>query len=187
MSKDILKYDLNRYFGKTSRKYFLKAFLLVPGFRFTYFFRKAMQAKENGSLLYYFYRIFHRRYTFKYSIDIPISTKIGKGFYIGHLGNVVVSGAATIGENCNISQGVTIGQTYRGKKMGAPVIGNGVWIGANSVIVGNIVIGDDVMITPLTFVATDVPAHSIVSGNPAQITPRDNATAGYIGNIYKSQ
>ncbi|HOO79472.1 MAG TPA: serine acetyltransferase, partial [Lachnospiraceae bacterium] len=55
-----------------------------------------------------------------------------------------------------------------------------VWIGTNAVIVGNITIGDDVMIAPGAYVTTDVPAHSIVIGNPAVIRHRDNATEGYI-------
>jgi len=50
------------------------------------------------------------------------------------------------------------------------------------VIVGNVTIGDDVLIAPLTYVNFDVPAHSIVMGNPGKIIPRDNATEGYINN-----
>ncbi len=49
-------------------------------------------------------------------------------------------------------------------------------------IVGNVKIGDDVLIAPLTFVNFDVPPHSIVIGNPAKIIPRENATKGYINH-----
>ena len=43
-------------------------------------------------------------------------------------------------------------------------------------------IGEDVLIAPLTFVNFDVPAHSIVIGNPAKIIEKQNATGDYIQN-----
>ena len=51
-----------------------------------------------------------------------------------------------------------------------------------SIVVGNIKIGNDVLIAPLSFVNFDVPDHSIVIGNPAKIIHRENATLGYVGN-----
>ncbi|WP_366145427.1 hypothetical protein [Duncaniella sp.] len=80
----------------------------------------------------------------------------------------------------NIHKGVTIGQENRGKRKGTPIIGSYVWIGINSTIVGSITIGDDVLIAPNTYLNRDVPAHSIVFGNPAIIKPTKNATAHYI-------
>ena len=47
-------------------------------------------------------------------------------------------------------------------------------------IVGNIKIGNDVLVAPLTFVNFDVPDHSVVIGNPAKIIFKENATEGYI-------
>ena len=54
------------------------------------------------------------------------------------------------------------------------------WIGAGAVVVGKIMIGDDVLIAPNSFVNCDVPSHSIVLGNPCKIVYRENATEGYI-------
>ena len=51
-------------------------------------------------------------------------------------------------------------------------------VGINSTIVGRVRIGNDVMIAPNTFVNFDVPSHSIVIGNPAEIHHKDNATKG---------
>lgn len=67
-----------------------------------------------------------------------------------------------------------------GRKQGAPVIGNEVWIGINAAIVGKVTIGDDVLIAPNSYVNCDVPSHSIVFGNPCIIKHRENATEGYI-------
>ena len=52
--------------------------------------------------------------------------------------------------------------------------------GIGSVIVGNITIGDDVLIAPNSYINFDVPSHSIVIGNPAVIHHRDEATADYV-------
>lgn len=61
-----------------------------------------------------------------------------------------------------------------------PVLGDCVWLGVNSTVVGAVTIGDDVLIAPNSYVNCDVPSHSIVIGNPCRIIPRDNATEGYV-------
>lgn len=180
---NIIKSDLYRYLGKTDYINLVKAFILIPGFRYTYFMRKANKYKRFS--LGGIYHLILRHYSIKYGIQIPAGTKIGKGFYIGHFGNIIVNIKTEIGTNCNISQGVTIGQTNRGKLKGTPNIGNRVWIGTNAIIVGAITIGDNVLIAPLTYVNFDVPDNSIVIGNPAKIIQRDSATEGYINRIVK--
>ena len=115
-------------------------------------------------------------------IHIPARTSIGEGLYIGHLGRIIINPDAKLGRNINISTGVTIGMENRGKRKGSPVICDNCWIGTNAVIVGNVRIGSDVLIAPLTYVNFDVPDHSIVIGNPGKIIPKENATADYICN-----
>ena len=85
-------------------------------------------------------------------------------------------------KNINLATGVTIGTENRGKRKGTPVIQDNCWIGANAVIVGNIMVGSDVLIAPLTYVNFDIPDHSIVIGNPGRIIPREDATADYVCN-----
>lgn len=118
----------------------------------------------------------------KTHIQIPAATKIGRGLYIGHCGPVVINPKAEIGMNCNIAIGVTIGQENRGRREGAPKIGNKVWIGTNAVIVGAVTIGDEVLVAPNSFVNFDVPPRSIVIGNPARVIPSENAVEGYINH-----
>ena len=122
------------------------------------------------------------RLSYRTHIQIPARTSIGEGLYIGHLGRVIIHPDAKLGKNINISTGVTIGMENRGKRKGAPEIADNCWIGTNAVIVGNIKIGSDVLIAPLTYVNFDVPDHSIVVGNPGKIIPKDNATESYICN-----
>lgn len=117
---------------------------------------------------------------FLYSTEIPVSAQIGAGLYLGHPYGITINPHAVIGKNCNIHKGVTIGMENRGKRKGSPIIGDCVWIGVNSTIVGRITIGDDVLIAPNTFINQDIPSHSIVLGNPCIIKHRNNATDGYI-------
>lgn len=173
-----IKADLYRYNGQTS----IKKGLRNDGFRFMYFFRKASNSKKY-SPIGVISRIYLKKLSYKYGFQIPIKTEIGKGFYIGHRGPVVINSEAKIGENCNIAHNTTIGQTNRGKLKGCPTLGNNVWIGTGSVIVWKVKIGDNVLIAPNTFVNMDIPKDSLVIGNPAKIVKKKHATDGYIGHI----
>jgi serine O-acetyltransferase len=120
--------------------------------------------------------------SFLYNVEISPTVKIGEGLYIGHPYGITINPKAVLGKNINIHKGVTIGQENRGRRKGVPVIGNSVWIGVNSTIVGNITIGDDVLIAPNSYVNRDVPSHSVVFGNPCIIRHQENATEDYVNN-----
>ena len=104
----------------------------------------------------------YNRKLMKNGIDFYMNKNIGEGLVIGHCGRIIINGQAVIGRQLMITHGVTIGRDIRGKRRGSPRIGNEVCIRANSTVVGNITIGDDVLIAPNTFVNFDVPSHSIV-------------------------
>lgn len=131
----------------------------------------------------YFFSAFRKIYCYKYGIEIFNNMNIGKGFVIGHWGRIIIHGDAVIGEQCMVTHNVTIGRDIRGKRKGVPTIGNRVAIRTNSTVVGNITVGDDVLIAPNTFVNFDVPSNSIVIGNPARIIPRKFASDGHVGKI----
>ena len=116
----------------------------------------------------------------KYGIEIKPETNIGKGFVMTHPYNITIHPSAILGQNINILKGATIGISSGGKKPGSPKIGNCVYIGINSTIIGGVVIGNDVLIAPNTLVNTDIPDHSVVIGNPCKIIHKDNATENYI-------
>ena len=148
---------------------FFKCFFLVPGFRFTVYLRISKYLESKNKILYFLAKIYLRQMSYKYGIDMYSSTIIGKGFYIGHFGGIVINGGVIFGDNVNISQGVTIGKINEGRLKGNPTIGNNVWIGANSVVVGGIKIGSHVSIAPCSFVNFDVPDYSLVMGSPGVI------------------
>lgn len=136
----------------------------------------------NNRVLLYYYRWRFKIIKDRKHIEIYGKCNIGPGLYLGHVYGITINADAIIGKNCNIHKGVTIGQENRGKRKGVPRIGNSVWIGVNATVVGNITIGDDVLIAPNSYVNCDIPSHSIVYGNPCVIKPRERATDGYINN-----
>ena len=171
--------DLYRYYGEKGES-FIKRLLRPTELKYIALFRKTEKCKFKPLKLYYTVKL--KLVSYKTHIQIPARTKIAEGFYIGHTGRVIINPDAVLGKNMNISTGVIIGRENRGARCGAPVFDGDCWIGANSVVVGNIRIGEDVMIAPLTFVNFDVPSHSIVIGNPAKIIHKENATEAYIEN-----
>jgi len=119
--------------------------------------------------LYPIVRLLYGHYTFKYGISISPTTPIGSGLYIAHFGGIVVNTDASIGKNCNLSHGITIAQTNRGKRKGVPVIGDNVYIGPGAKIIGRITVGNNVAIGANCVVTRDVPDNAVVVGIPARI------------------
>ncbi len=177
--KNILGDDIYRYTGKRTLS-FKNKLLMRPTLKYILLFRKSKFWHKRNKLFHYINRYKLYRLQIKHGININWTTDVGAGLYIGHLGPLSINADAKVGKNVNITAGVTIGATNRGSKMGVPTVGNNVWIGTNAVVVGKITIGDDVLIAPNSYVNFDVPAHSIVLGNPATVHPRENATEGYI-------
>jgi serine O-acetyltransferase len=170
--KELFDSDMYRYGPKGTKGYCR---------RFSYYFRKSATCKNK--ILQKYYRFRFRSLCNKNGIEIYWSTNVGKGFYLGHPYNITINPNAVLGENINIHKGVTIGQENRGVRKGVPTIGNQVWIGINATIVGNVTIGDAVLIAPNSYVNCDVASHSVVIGNPCKIIHKDNATEQYINRM----
>jgi len=87
------------------------------------------------------------------------------------IAGVFVSKAAVIGKNCTIHQHVIIGSnnTPGSKTNGAPVIGDGCYIGAGAKIVGGIHIGNNVKIGAGCIVAENIPNNATVVMPKARI------------------
>lgn len=103
-----------------------------------------------------------------FSVWLPSSAKIGKNFTIGYWGlGIVIHSNTIIGDNCQINQNVTIGRNFGDKKV--PVIGNDVYIGAGSVVFGEIIIGNNVIIGSNSLINKHVQDNCTVIGNPMRI------------------
>lgn len=107
---------------------------------------------------------------------IPPQVTIGEDFHIIHAeGSLSIHPDVVIGDRCGVMHNVTIGTNMH---RGAPRIGDDVFIGVNSTVLGRITIGDRVRIGANTAVTTNVPSDSIVMGSPARIFPRLGPSVG---------
>ena len=111
--------------------------------------------------------------------DYGYNIHIGKGFF-SNTNLVILDGAEVkIGDNVYIAPGVGIytaghpldvGRRKAGLEYAYPIkIGNDVWIGAQSVILPGVTIGDNAVIAAGTVVNRDVPSGMLVAGNPVRI------------------
>ena len=92
---------------------------------------------------------------------------IGPGLYIGHIGGIHINPQAVLGSDCDLAHRVTIGASAMGRK-GAPVLGDGVYIGTGATLVGKIKVGSGAKIAANTLVINNVPAGATVMGVPAR-------------------
>lgn len=168
-----VKSDLTRYYGKCDFKTFLKAYRTNSTFRFQYAFRMCQSKGIKKKFGLFLWRISRM----KKNIQIPYETKVGYGLYIGHGGPVIVNPTASIGNNCNLSQFVTIGSN-EGK---AAYIGDNTYIGPNVCIVENVTIGNNVTIGAGSVVTKDIPDNATAVGNYAKVI-NYNAPGRYIKN-----
>jgi serine O-acetyltransferase len=142
--------------------------LLVYSKEFRNLFYRRMSNVISRKILGIFYRKLETLY---------VSTDdIGSGLYICHGFSTIIV-AKSIGENCWINQQVTIG--YRNTPT-PPTIGNNVKIGAGAIVVGELKIGDGAIIGAGAVVTKDVPANSVVVGNPARIIKKDGIRSNAI-------
>jgi serine O-acetyltransferase len=85
-----------------------------------------------------------------------------------HATGVVINSEVRGGADVHIEHQVTIGANRRR----APVLGDGVFVGAGAKIIGDVRIGDDVRVGANAVVVRSVPAHCTVVGVPARIVRR---------------
>lgn len=115
---------------------------------------------------------------FFFSVWLPSSARIGRNFTLGYWGlGVVIHSNTEIGNNCLISQNVTIGRNFGDKKV--PIIGDDVYIGAGSVIFGEITIGDNVIIGSNSLVNKSISNNCTVVGNPMRVIANDRRSKYY--------
>jgi serine O-acetyltransferase len=120
------------------------------------------------------YRMLYRKVRNSYGIELPYTVKLGRRVVIEHQGAIVIHGYSTIGDECIIRQGVTLGNRYLEKPLEAPRLGNRVNVGAGAKIFGNVNIGDNANIGANAVVLLDVPPGTTAVGVPAKIIDKSN-------------
>lgn len=179
----LIQSDYKKY--KSYGGNFITIFFLTQGFwailqyRTANFFHRKLKIPVLRQIVLSICLLWRKLIEITTGISIPASAQIGHSFYIGHFGGIILNAKTVIGTNCNISQGVTIGVSGVNEKRGVPIIGNNVYIGANSVVAGGITIGDNVLIGACSLVTTDASEDSVMLGVPAKVVSR-NSSNGYL-------
>ncbi len=181
----LLKCDLFRISGNDSVRYFLRQLFFGESFKYIFWMRLTGYLRNSAFYLKPAFIVSYfilKHYRYKFGIYIPDQTKIGRGFYIGHFGGIIINPDCIIGNNCNISHGVTLGSTSRGSKKGSPVIGDNVYIGPGAKIIGAVRIGNNAAVGANCVVTKDIADNSVAVGIPATVIS-SKGSEGYINNI----
>lgn len=157
-----IKSDVYRTYGESDFRTVLYAFLHEDTLRF----QIVLRMKQRGTGFWKLAgKVLWRLNRTKKTIQISPETQIGYGLYMGHGGPIVVNPTAVIGDNCNLSQFLTIGSNH-GQ---AAVIGNNVYIGPSVCLVEAVHIGDNATIGAGSVVTKDIPANATAVGNYAKV------------------
>ena len=131
-----------------------------------------VMCSEKGFALFLHYRL-RKKGRKLCGFHIPPNT-FEEGLSIAHWGPIVVHPSARIGKNCRIHQCVTIGATNGQTK--AAKIGDNVFIGPCSSVIGNIEIGNDIAIGANTVVTKSFLENGItIAGTPAKKISDNNS------------
>ncbi|MCW4461892.1 hypothetical protein OK349_09240 [Sphingomonas sp. BT-65] len=134
----------------------------------------------NCRLAYFFYirrlvviaKLFSTANFFLYGLEIAIRCPIGPGLFLPHTQGTVI-GAARIGANVTIYQGVTLGAREVDFAYGQdtrPIVEDGVIIGSGAKVIGGVTLGHGARIGANSVVLASVPAETLVIGIPARDT-----------------
>ena len=162
---ELIRQDYRRHGSSTFNAAFLS--LLLYRFGRWSLQRRSPMARRFLGKLYGVMNVFVANIT---KIWIPPQATIGEDFHIIHAeGSLSIHPDVVIGDRFGVMHNVTIGTNMTD---GAPVIGDDVFVGVNSTLLGPIRIGDRVRIAANTAVSTDIPNDYVAVGSPAKIYPR---------------
>ncbi|MDR3793589.1 MAG: serine O-acetyltransferase [Terracidiphilus sp.] len=106
-------------------------------------------------------------------VDIHPGAQLGHRLFIDHATGVVIGETTIVGDDVTMYQGVTLGGTGKQHGKRHPTICDGVFIGNNANVLGNITVGENSRVGAGSVVLSDVPPNSTVVGVPAHIVYRN--------------
>ena len=106
-----------------------------------------------------------------FGYEIQAAATIGRRFTIHHGYGIVINKNVVAGDDFTIRHGVTIGNKSA-ENLRCPVIGNGVELGVNAILIGDICIGNNVTIGAGSVVLDSVPDNALVVGEKARVKVR---------------
>jgi|SRR5450755_82534 putative colanic acid biosynthesis acetyltransferase WcaB len=112
-------------------------------------------------------------------IELPATAAIGPRLRLYHPHGIVLNPHCTLGSDCHLRHGVTIGNRVdrAGNELGVATVGDAVDLGAGCMVIGDIHVGDHVRIGALAVVLGPVPAWGVVVGNPGRVVRVEDPVA----------
>lgn len=107
-------------------------------------------------------------------IEIHPGAQIGKNFFIDHGMGIVIGETAEIGNNVMLYHGVTLGGTGKDHNKRHPTVEDNVMIGAGTIVLGPVTIGQNTKIGAGSVVIQDIPPNVTAVGAPVMIVRKDN-------------
>lgn len=106
-----------------------------------------------------------------YASDISPRAKIKGGLVFSHGHDIVIGSEVTMGNNCTVFNGVTLGNKNLecSAEGNQPTLGNNVTLSTGAKVLGPITIGDNVIVGANSVVIHDLPSNCIAVGIPAKI------------------
>ena len=156
---------------KLGLSYYIKLFygnIPARAFRYLRSLRLYEYALNTNSPMRFWYKLRNRRIGADYNVAIMPNT-VGYGLKLPHLELGAIINCTKMGNYCTVNSGVVLGNKRPGENDQTPIVGDGVNFCVGSKAIGNITIGNNVLIAPNSVVTKDVPANCIVAGIPAKI------------------
>lgn len=123
--------------------------------------------------LYFLARLISEFAKRRTGIEIHPGAKIGKGLFIDHGFGVVIGQTAVIHDNVTLFHGVTLGATGNEKtKKRHPTILSGAFIGSGAKVLGDIIIGENAKIGANAVVLENVLNNRTVVGIPGSVVSK---------------
>jgi serine O-acetyltransferase len=173
-----LAYDLDRYASRVHKPR-VAIVLLLPGFQAVAAYRISRwldTRSKYGCPLWWpiivLEAIALRLVEIITGTYISPRARIGPGLLFPHFGGVIIGEGVTIGRNCDIYQGVTLGYNGAGEDDAYPTLGDRVMVAAGAKVIGRLTIGSDVLIGANAVVTRSLPDRAVATGVPARICSR---------------
>jgi serine O-acetyltransferase len=163
-----LKEDIETIFRKDpAARSIWEVIFCYPGLHALWLYRIAHFFWRHS--LYFLARLISHFGRFLTGIEIHPGARIGRRFFIDHGAGVVIGETTEIGDDVLLYQGVVLGGVSLKKEKRHPTLGNNVMVGAGTIVLGPITIGDGAKIGAASLVIKNVPPNSIAVGVPARI------------------
>lgn len=174
-TKKHIAMDVYRNLGSCTKKDVLKALVsnttlgLLVYFRVCHYLAELKRKSVFQKLLHGFCYLRFKSLQNKCGVELNQHTRIGYGLRLPHKGGIIIHPLVVIGKNCEIMQGVTVGNNILKNRDGVAVIGDEVLLCAGAKIIGKVHIGNGVVVGANAVVNRDVEDSLIVGGIPAKV------------------